>query len=402
MDVEFFRNNRARIIEITKGAPIIMSAHTEIQKVADEAFPFAQEANFWYLTGIEAANWRVVITDGQTTLISPDVSKISQIFNGSLSAEEAMRISGADKVITRNESSELLKNLAKKHSEIWTIFPANQIDHEFILNPAIAKNHAQLKKVFNKIKDLRPALAKLRAIKTKDEIMMMRRAINLTIATFSQVKNELQNYVFEYEAQAKFSYEFEKAGAAHAYDPIVASGKNAVTLHYCQNRAGLDKNLPVLMDVGARYRNYCADITRTYAFGEVSQRAKDVHAAVQNAQKEIINLIKPGSEIKTYLEKSDEIMKKALKSLNLMKNDSDFRKYYPHSIGHGLGIDVHDPLGELHNPSGAPTTFQSGMVLTVEPGIYILDEQIGVRIEDDILVKENGVENLSERLATDL
>ena len=402
MDVEFFRNNRTRISGATKGAPIILSANAEMQKVNDEAFSFAQEANFWYLTGIEAADWRVVIAGGKTTLISPDVSKISQIFNGSLSAEEALKISGADTVITRDEASEFLKNLSKKHSEIWTVFPSNQIDFEFILNPAIVKNHAQLKKVFGKVKDLRPSLAKLRAIKTKDEIMMMRRAINLTIATFSQVKDELQNYVFEYEAQAKFSYEFEKAGAAHAYDPIVASGANAVTLHYCQNRAGLVKNAPVLMDVGARYGGYCADITRTYAFGEVSQRAKDVHAAVQNAQEEIINLIKPGGEIKTYMEKSDELMKKALKSLNLMKTDADFRKYYPHSIGHGLGIDVHDPLGELHNPSGAPAIFQPGMVLTVEPGIYIADEQIGVRIEDDILVKENGIENLSGRLSTDL
>ncbi|MCL2037550.1 Xaa-Pro peptidase family protein [Candidatus Saccharibacteria bacterium] len=402
MDANFFKINRAKLLEKCNGTPIILSAHTEMQKANDEAFPFTQNANFWYLTGIEAADWRVVITEEKTTLIAPDISKISQIFNGSLSAEEAMKISGADAIITRDEASEFLKNLAKKNGEVWTIFPANQIDFEFILNPSIAKNHAQLKKIFTKVKDLRPALAKLRAIKTKDEIMMMRRAINLTCATFDMVKNELQNYIFEYEAQAKFSYEFERAGAAHAYDPIIASGKSAVTLHYNANRVGLKKDSLVLMDVGARYGNYCADLTRTYAFGEVSQRAKDVHAAVQNAQSEIVDLIKPGGVIKTYMKESDEIIKRALKSLDLMKNDSDFRKYYPHSIGHGLGIDVHDPLGELHNPSGEPATFQPGMVLTVEPGIYIADEEIGVRIEDNILVKEDSIENLSGRLSTDL
>jgi Xaa-Pro aminopeptidase len=251
---------------------------------------------------------------------------------------------------------------------------------------------AKLRKNFVKVEDVRPAIHQLRAIKTHDEIMMIRRAINVTISAFSQVKDELQNYIFEYEAQAKFSYEFEKVGAAHAYDPIVASGQNAITLHYSKNRAGLAKNAPVLMDVGARYGNYCADITRTYAFGEVSQRAKDIHAAVVEAQTEIINLIKPGGDIKEYLEKSDNIMKKVVDELNL---GTDWRKYFPHAISHGLGIDTHDPLGQ-------PKTFQPGMVLTVEPGIYAADEQIGVRIEDDILIKESGIENLSARLSTNL
>jgi Xaa-Pro aminopeptidase len=398
MDVEFFKNNRAELLEKTKGAPIIITANSKMQRMPDDAWKFEQEANFWYLTGIEEADWLAIITPDKTILVAPEISRVAQIFNGNLDLVEAAKISSAEEIISRDELTMTLKNLAKKNAKVFTLFAQNQIDHDFFLNPAQSLLTAKLRKNFSKAEDARSFLNQLRAIKTRDEIMMMRRAINLTISTFAQVKDELQNYVFEYEAQAKFSYEFEKVGAVHAYDPIIASGANAITLHYMKNRSGLAKDSLVLMDVGARYGNYCADITRTYAFGEISQRAKDVHAAAQTAQTEIIDLIKPGDSIKEYLEKSDEIMKKALESLNLMKTDADFRKYFPHGIGHGLGIDVHDPLGELRNPLGVPEVFQPGMVLTVEPGIYIADEQIGVRIEDDILVKENGIENLSVRL----
>lgn len=392
MDADFFKNNRAKLLEKCKGAPIIVTAAAKMQQTPDDAWRFEQEANFWYLTGIEEADWLAIITPDKATLVAPYVSKVKQLFMGSLDSIEAGRISGVDEIISHDEFVAALKNLSKKHDKVYTIFPQNQIDHDFFLNPAQSLLTAKLRKNFAKVEDARPTVHRLRAIKNKDEIMMMRRAINLTIATFGMVKNELQDYIFEYEAQAKFSYEFEKVGAAHAYDPIIASGQNAVTLHYCKNRSGLAKNSTVLMDVGARYGNYCADITRTYAFGEISQRAKDIHAAVQNAQEEIIGLIKPDAAVKAYLEKSDEIMKKAIADLKL---GGDWRKYFPHAISHGLGIDVHDPLGQ-------PKTFRPGMILTVEPGIYVADEQIGVRVEDNILIKENEIENLSARLSTNL
>jgi Xaa-Pro aminopeptidase len=373
-----------------------------MQRCSDESWRFEQEANFWYLTGVEAADWQVVIADGQTTLIAPDISKISQIFNGSLNFDEAQEISGADRVITHDEGVTYLRELTKKHREVRTVLPQNVIDYEFSLNPAQAILTAKLRKIFVKVKDVRPELHQLRAIKQPAEIMMMRRAINLTRAAFEVVKAELPNYTFEYEAQARFTYEFEKAGAAHAYDPIVAGGQNAITLHYNANRAGLNRGDLLLMDVGARYGGYSADITRTYALGnithDITERQKAVHAAVKSVKNTIVDIIRPGLLVKEYLEKSDEIMQNALKSLNLLQARSlqeDFRKYFPHAISHGLGIETHDPLGQ-------PKTLQSGMVLTVEPGIYIPEEGIGVRLEDDILVTDTGRENLSRRLSDDL
>ena len=149
------------------------------------------------------------------------------------------------------------------------------------------------------------------------------------------------------------------------------------------------------MIAGARVGGYAADITRTYAIGTPSQREKDVHAEVEKAHRAIIDLIKPGASIKQYSASVDEIMKQALQNLNLFNTPDDYRRYFPHAVSHGLGIDVHDSLGGFE-------TFLPGMVLTVEPGVYIPEEGIGVRIEDDILVTEDGNRNLSAALPTSL
>jgi Xaa-Pro aminopeptidase len=395
MNMDFFQNTREKLIEAIKDMPVILTAYRGVQRCSDESWRFEQEANFWYLTGVEAADWLVIIADGQTTLVAPDVSQISQIFNGSLTPDAALATSGADRVMACDEGAALVRDLAKKHREVKTILPQNAIDYEFTLNPAQAILAAKLRKNFDKVKDVRPELHKLRAIKQPAEIMMLRRAINLTRAAFEIVKAELPSYTFEYEAQARFSYEFERVGATHAYDPIVAGGRNAVTLHYNANRAGLTPGDLVLMDVGARYGGYSADITRTFAYGVITERQKAVHAAVKKAQTEIIKLIRPGLIVKEYIEVSDLIMKNALQDLVLYKKEEGFRKYFPHAVSHGLGIETHDPLGR-------PKTFQPGMALTVEPGIYIPEEGIGVRLEDDILVTETGHENLSRHLSDDL
>lgn len=395
MESNFFKNNRERLGEQLQGAPAIFTAYTEMQRCSDESWHFEQEANFWYLCGIEEADWQLMIDGDQSILIAPDISMVSQIFNEHISMEMAQAISGVDKIISHDEGVKYLADLAEKHSQIYTVLPKNQIDHEFCLNPAQAVLASKLRKLFKKVQDARPMLHKMRAIKQKSEIMMMRRAINLTRAAFETVKNELPNYAFEYQAQARFSFEFERAGAVHAYDPVIAGGANAITMHYVSNRAGLKQGELVLMDVGARYGGYSADITRTYAFGEPTKRQRAVHLAVKQAKDRIIDLIKPGASVREYLESSDEIMGEALKSLDLYHNEDDFRRYFPHAISHGLGIEAHDPLGQ-------PEVFLSGMVLAVEPGIYIPEENIGVRLEDNVLVTESGYDNLASHLSSEL
>jgi Xaa-Pro aminopeptidase len=200
----------------------------------------------------------------------------------------------------------------------------------------------------------------------------------------------------EYMVEAEFSHYFRSRGATgHAYEPIVASGKNACTLHHIDNAAEVKNNALLLIDIGASVDGYPADITRTYAVGKPNDRQKAVYTAVETAHYQIIDLLKPGLKVKDYSDRVDEIMKKALDSLGLLKKESDYRRYFPHAVSHGLGIDVHDSLG-------GPEVFVAGMVLTVEPGIYIPEEGIGVRIEDDILITKTGHENLSAALPTSL
>ena len=148
------------------------------------------------------------------------------------------------------------------------------------------------------------------------------------------------------------------------------------------------------MDIGARHHGYAADITRTYAYGKPTKRQQSVHATVQAAQTEIISLLEPGLSVETYQTKVDAIMKRALMDLKLITDEKDekYHKYFPHAISHGLGIDVHDALGK-------PRVLQPGMVLTVEPGIYIPEAGIGVRIEDDIVITDTGHRNMSGKLS---
>jgi len=402
MTTDFFTDNRRAIAEQLKGGMIVISAYAGMQRGNDMAFKFEQEANFWWLTGIEVADWWVIIDGlrGKSWLVESSVSDNHQIFDGSLARDKAVKISGVDEVISRDEALSLLRTSAKKHSVVHTIGEQPHAEYfDFTLNPAPKKLHEILERTFNSVSDCRKELSALRAIKQPAEIAAIKQAINLTIDAFKNVRQNLPDFKYEYEVEAEFTYEFKKHGAAgHAYDPIVAAGGNACTLHYVDNDSKLKKRELLLLDIGARMSGYAADITRTYAMSEPTKRQVAVHGAVQAAQKRIIQLIKPNLLVEEYQRDVDEIMTDAVMSLGLMSSKTDeknYRKYFPHAVSHGLGVDVHDSLGQ-------PKYLRPGMILTVEPGIYIPEEAIGVRIEDDILVTDKGHTNLSARLSTDL
>jgi Xaa-Pro aminopeptidase len=401
MSPAFFAHNRARLIKQLNGGSFALSAYTKMQRGHDMAGMFEQEANFWWLTGIDAPDWWVIV-DGprqRTWLVMPEVDEMHQIFDGSLSPEAAKDISGADEVLTSDQGLKLLRGMAKKHSVIHTLgdFPnAEYLD--FTLNPAPKKFHDLLIRTFRSVQDCRKDMAQLRALKRPEEIQALKQAINLTVDAFNRVKTGLSKLKTEYEVEAEFTYYFRRHNAQHAYDPIVAAGGNACTLHYGDNAARLKKRELLLMDIGARSDGYPADITRTWAIGEPTKRQREVHAAVQEAQQRIIALIAPDLAVDAYQREVDEIMTDALMKLGLMKSRNDekaYHRYFPHAVSHGLGVDVHDSLGR-------PKRLLVDMVLTVEPGIYIPEEGIGVRIEDDILVAPGGHENLSGALSTEL
>lgn len=399
IDAAFFTANRHSLTKKLRGGVVVLSAHAKMQQVNDMAYKFTQESNFWYLCGIQAAGWRLVIdgSSGRSTLIVPELDEVHRTFDGELSVDDAKHCSGVDAVITYDEGQRLLRTLSRIHTVVYTVdHPSYISKYDFSFNPAVAANKKALSMLFQSVVDCRKELSALRAIKQHSEISAIEKAIALTTTAFKQCRDNITTYKYEYEVEADFTHLFKRHhGSNHAYEPIVASGINACTLHYVENTAKLTKKSMLLLDIGACVDGYAADISRTYAIGAPTKRQQEVHAAVEHAHYEIISLLGPDLSVELYQKTVDDIMSTALKKLKLYKDESSLRRYFPHAVSHGLGIDVHDSLG-------APQYFKTGMVLTVEPGIYIPEEAIGVRIEDDIHITEKGRVNLSKSLSTGL
>jgi len=393
----FHASNRDRLYAAAKGELIVLTAYDSVQQSGDMAAAFLQESSFWWLTGIDEPGWKLILDTSRkkATLVRPERSAVDIIFNGEADNTEITNVSGIADIIGMRDFEERLRQLNRHHTVAYTLDPKEE--HEFVLNPAKGALKQTLVRIFRSVQYCDNMVNGLRAIKQPEELRRMRAAARLTCQTFSGIAAKLDSLKTEAEVEAEFIYAFHKAGADHAYEPIVASGANACTLHYTQNRGKLRARDTVLIDIGARVDGYSADVTRTYCRNP-TKRQQAVHAAVERAERAIIAIITPGLPLMEYIEKVDEIMKHELHELGLLDDINDtqaYRKYFPHAISHGLGVDTHDSLGR-------PRYLEPGMVLTVEPGIYIPEESIGVRIEDDILVTATGHENLTAALSTAL
>lgn len=398
MNSEFFKSNRQRFVNQLDDEIVAVTAYDKMQQTRDGAAQFRQESNFWWLTGINYPSWKFMY-DSQTDqeyLVRPNLSQTERVFESWLTDEEAVAISGISNVLSEPEFIRRQKEYGVMGRTALSVVAPSYKEIHCHPNPSLGSLNRQLKRNGLQVEDINPRLAKVRAIKTPEEIGLMQSAIDITNEAYALVKDKLSSLVSENEIEAEFSYEFMRRGARHAYDPIVAFGKQACTLHYTNNNQPLDRGL-VLLDIGAAKDGYNADITRTYAVGEPTDFERRLHQAVSSAQVDIVNQLKPGLAVADYQQFVETRMKQALMSLGLMddENDKYYRQYFPHSVSHGLGVDVHDSLG------GA-TEFQPGMVLTVEPGIYVPEHSAGVRIEDDILITEKGYRNLSAKLPISL
>jgi Xaa-Pro aminopeptidase len=384
-----------------QGGLLVVSGYTGMQLTNDDSVPFVQEGTFWYLSGIEFPDWWLIIDAkrGKSWLVGPEIEERRRIFEESLSKEAAIARSGVDDVISRDDALAMLRRYAKQHEMVYYIdYPDYHEHFGFTLNPAIKDMKDTLSRIFKTVRNFRLEIAKQRAIKTNQEIEWMQAAADLTIDAFSLVKKKLQNYKYDYEVQADITHLFINAGSeGHAFDPIIATGEGTATVHFFSKKNRMKKGSLLLMDIGVRLNGFTSDLTRTYAIGKPTKRLAQIHAAVLEVQQDIIALLKPGLPVVEYHEKCDEILQAKLVELGLMAaGDTDaYRRLFPHAISHGLGIDVHEALGR-------PQYFEPGMILMVEPGIYLQDEKFGVRLEDIILITETGNRNLTAKLPTDL
>jgi Xaa-Pro aminopeptidase len=400
---DFFRNNRTTLQSLFTGtAPIVLTAHGLMQRNSDTTFSFRQDSSFWYLTGIDEPDIILVIDKDKEYLIIPKREMSREAFDGSIDAHDLTQRSGIGEVLSEKEGWKRLGARLKRVQHVATFAPPSPYVEQLGLytNPARQRLIDEMKKYNSQLDllDLRNHLTKMRSIKQEPELAAMKDAIAITVATLKDVqKRAFSQFKTEYEVEAAITAGFRKRAAGHGYTPIVAGGKNACTLHYVQNNDDLRAGDLLLLDVGAEVENYSADITRTYAFGKTTKRQRDVHAAVVEAQEYAMSLLGPGTIIKQYEKQIEQYMGEKLRTLGLIKSISreTVREFYPHATSHFLGLDVHD-VGDYEKP------LQPGMVLTVEPGIYIPHEGVGVRIEDNILVTQKGVKVLTARLPKSL
>lgn len=402
---DFYANNRNALrSKVPDDMPIVITANALLQRSADLAYPFHQDSGFWYLTGIDAPEAVLVIDGDDEYLIVPGREAIREAFDGAIDHEALSALSGIQNVYDQEEGWKQLGERIKSVDRFATLEPsAVYIEfYDMYANPA---RQALLQKVrsYNpdiELHDIRKDLARLRMIKQPAELAAIKSAIDITADSIREAVggDALAGYGHEHELEAAIAYGFRRRGAAgHAFDPIVADGANAATIHYMANNGELLNNTLVVIDVGAKYAGYCADISRTYCIGEPTERQQEVFDAVADVQQYALGLLKPGVMIREYEKQVETYMGDTLLSLGLIDvaDYDSIRKYYPHACSHFLGIDPHD-AGDYDEP------LQAGIVMTVEPGIYIREENIGVRIEDDIMITDSGYELLSTGLPAHL
>lgn len=399
LQVSFFKENRERLRTLFTGtAPIVITANGLLQRNSDVNFPFRQDSTFWYLTGLNEPDLVLVMDKGKEYLIAPERDEHRAAFDGSIDYSQLTTQSGIEQIFEDKIGWKQLASRLKRVKHVATLAApaAYVVQHGLYTNPSrarlieIIKSHNEAIELL----DLRPHLTRMRMIKQPVEIDQIQSAIDITSQALNKFsKKGWEKFTHEYEVEAAITSAFRKANAAHAYQPIVAAGSNACTLHYINNDGPIAEGSLLLLDVGAEVSNYAADITRTYSVGEPTRRQQQVFDAVLSVQEFATSKLKIGADMKQYEEDVMHFMGEKLRELGLIKSIEDeiVRKYYPHATSHFLGLDVHD-IADYERP------LEAGTVLTVEPGIYIPEEGIGIRIEDNIVMEVDGPRVLSNKL----
>lgn len=396
---DFFLRNRTKLHSRSQAKLVVIAANVELQRNGDVAYDFRQDSNFWYLTGIDEPNFVLVMSKNDTFLIKPTRHPVKDMFDGVVDDDELRRASGIDEILDERQGWQKLTSYLKKNKVVTTQLPMQDKHFNITGNPARQKLLSKMRRKIPglHIKDIRTELAAMRMVKQDEELAVIQQAIDITCTTIQQlfVADWFKKFKAEYQIEAAIDAGFRARGASgNSFPSIVAAGTHACQIHHVKNDGLLSRDELLLVDVGAEVGNYAADISRTLPIGKtMSKRQNEVFSAVQDVQKYATSLLKPGVFIREYELEVEEYMGKTLKNLGLITklDRKNIRKFYPHATSHMMGLDVHD-AADYAQP------LAENMVLTVEPGIYIPKEGLGVRIEDDVVVTSSGARVLSEKL----
>ena len=393
---------------------VIFSAKVQTRS-NDTEFPYRQESNFYYLTGFKEDNAILILRRGRKTtesyLFVQKKEKELELWTGKrLGSNAAKKSFKHDDVFTSDMFEEKSLSFIKEHQNVYYDFTLEDKRVDFI-----RKNTRHFSAHFN----IATLIGRERLIKSTSEINLIRKAISITKEAHHYAKDHAFELSNERELQAGIEYIFKKNGAySDAYTSIVACANSANTLHYINNDKKLVDGELILIDAGCEYEYYASDITRTIPVnGKFTQAQKELYEMVLDVEKKIISIVRPNILRSSLHKKSEELLCKGLVTLGILQGDvkkllekKKHKKYYPHGIGHWMGIDVHDS-SPYQDEKGKEIPLKPGMVMTIEPGIYIDKDDksvpkkyrgIGIRIEDDILVTYEGYENLSENIAKEV
>lgn len=405
MQKEFFIKTRNNYFDNVKSPSItILFSGRQLQRTADQDYLFEVNRNFYYLTGINQPQVVLVLLKHEKLqeahlFIEQNDPVLIKWVGKKLEKEEASELSGIELknihylnsfesflygLLNNTRSNfggyeELYLDLEKRPLEGYTnqaLEFANRIQKEY---PAIT------------IKDCYENIVYLRMYKHPEEIRLIEESIYTTKGGVEDLMKSATPGLFEYQLESYFDLWIKYHGQKRlAFDTIAASGKNATILHYINNNDVLKNNELILFDLGCQTKFYVSDISRTFPInGKFTKRQKEVYEVVLGVNKKCIEFLKPGVTWQEFNDYAKQLLAEGCKKLGLIKEDSELSKYYYHSIGHSIGLDTHDPT--LHK-----YPIEAGMVITVEPGLYIEEEGIGIRIEDNILITKDGRVNLSE------
>ena len=407
---KLFVQNRKRLADlIAPGALAVLNANDVLPTNADGTLPMQPNADLFFLSGIEQEESVLLLFPDavdekhREILFVRQPNEHLQIWEGyKHSKEDARKISGIKNVQWLSEFSGMFRVLMCEAESAYL----NTNEHKRATVKVATRGDRFIRDCqrdfpLHDYCRLAPLLHQLRVVKTDLELELLKEAVDITAKGFRRVLRFVKPGVTEYEVEAEWSREFIRRRAKFAYTPIIAAGKNSCVLHYLQNDQVCRKGQLLLLDVGSSYANYNADMTRTIPVsGKFSRRQKRVYNAVLRVLRASIDGATIGKLHRDWTKEAQAQMNEELLKLGLLKpsqvkrQDPDnpaCRKYFMHGLGHPLGLDVHD-VGDANTP------FAPGTVLTVEPGIYLPDEGFGIRLEDDIVVTENGPVNLMSKI----
>ncbi len=415
IDSQLFIQNRKNLAKSLKPGSIAIFHSNDIMPTsADGTMTFIQQTDIFYLTGIDQEESILIMAPDhpdekfREILFVRETNEEIAIWEGKkFTKEEATEISGIENVIWNSEFYKVLDSLVA-HSEFIYL---NINEHLRATKEVQTRNDRFAKWCLKKYpihryERLAPIMHELRAIKSEIEIDLIKKACDITEKGFRRILKFIKPGVKEYEIEAELIHEFiNNRSRGFAYSPIIASGFSSCVLHYVENNKECKDGDILLLDIGAEYSNYNSDLTRSVPVnGQYSKRQKEVYQAVLNVHRAAIDMLVPGNVIPEYHKEVGKVMEGELLKLGLInktdiKNQDPsspaYKKYFMHGTSHHLGLDVHD-YGNIYRK------FEPGMVFTVEPGIYIREESLGIRIENDVVIKENGVEDLMKNIPIEM